>query len=217
MPRLSSMKSIAINISSARGSVGGLLHPANTSRAAAILLSDAQGGIEGPSAVYEELATRLQSAGVISLRLDYRVAGDLEECVYDVLRAIAALRNQGVERVSLVGWGFGGLVALTAGAVGESVTGVATLAGEGDALDLVSELAPRRLLLIHGASDQVIPASASRALYATAAQPKELIVYPEADHTFADQRAELLDKLTLWNRRLLLTPYTSRPHAHAAS
>ncbi|MEO7003260.1 MAG: dienelactone hydrolase family protein, partial [Ktedonobacterales bacterium] len=120
-------------------------------------------------------------------------------------------------RISLVGWGFGGLVALTAGAVGENVTGVATLAGTGNALDLVSELAPRRLLLIHGASDQMIAASASRALYATAAQPKELVIYPEADHDFANQRAELLDKLTMWNRRLLLTPYTSRAAAHAAS
>ncbi|MEO7003573.1 MAG: hypothetical protein ABI274_17460, partial [Ktedonobacterales bacterium] len=104
MPRLSSTKSIAINISSARGPVGGLLHPANTSRVAAILLGDTQGGIEGPSGVYHELATRLQGAGVVSLQLVYRVAGDLEECVYDVLRAIAALCNQGVERISLVGW-----------------------------------------------------------------------------------------------------------------
>lgn len=217
MPRSGSLKSIAIDISSARGPVRGVLHPANTSRAALVLVGDETGGLEGPASIYEELATRLQSGGAASLRLDYRAPRDLEECVYDTLRAIAALQGQGVERVSIAGWGFGGVVAITAGAASNLVTGVAALASEGYATDMVADLAPKRLLLIHGGDDRVIPASSSRVLYARAAQPKELVVYPEATHDFTAHRDELLDKLVTWNRRLLLTPYSSRMRTSAVS
>jgi dipeptidyl aminopeptidase/acylaminoacyl peptidase len=59
-------------------------------------------------------------------------------------------------------------------------------------LDVVGQIAPRPLLLIHGTADQIIPVEHSRRLYAAAGTPKELWVFEGATHCggyFADRPA----------------------------
>ncbi|MET0341938.1 MAG: alpha/beta fold hydrolase [Polyangiales bacterium] len=51
-----------------------------------------------------------------------------------------------------------------------------------DAHRAVRAYAPRPLLLLHGARDEVVPIARVEALFADAAQPKELVVLAQGDH-----------------------------------
>lgn len=193
-----------VEISTSRGAVRGVMHPADDARGAVVMVGGAGGGIYGPAGVYEELAGRLQADGVVALRLHYREPNDLDECVYDTVAAAGALGGRGVERVGLVGWSFGGAVVITAGAASDAVVGVATVASQTYGAGAVGELAPKSLLLLHGTDDGVLPYHLSRHLYDRAGEPKELVLYPDDDHGINHHRSEMLEKLYVWARGLLL-------------
>lgn len=181
-----------------------MLHASEGSRGAAVLVSGAGGGIEGPSGVYEDLAERLRLDGFTTLRLDYRKPNDLAECTSDVLAALDTPGLLGAGRVVLVGWSFGGAVVIGAGAASERVVGVATVATQTYGTGSVGELSPAKsLLLIHGTADRTLPADLSRYLYREAGEPKELILYPGDGHGIRHHRTEMLDELHGWCRRLL--------------
>jgi dienelactone hydrolase len=193
-----------VEVSTPRGKVHGVFYPADGARGAVVMVGGAGGGIHGPSGTYEELATLLQGEGATALRLEYRAPNYLDECVYDVLVAIAALGDRGVDRVVLVGWSFGGAVVISAGAESETVVGVATVASQTYGAGAVRELSPEKnLLLMHGTTDQVLPDRLSRDLYARAGEPKELVLYPGDGHGIERHRAEMLEKLREWSLDLL--------------
>ncbi len=194
----------AIEISTSEGTVRGVLHPAENARSALVMVGGAGGDIHGPAGIYEELATRLQTGGVAVLRLEYRKPNYLEDCIYDVLAAIAALDQQGINRAALLGWSFGGAVVISAGAVSDAVVGVATVASQTHGAGAVGKLSPKSLLLIHGTADEVLPYYLSENLYARAGKPKDLILYPEDGHGIGRHRSEMLEKLYSWTRDLLL-------------
>ncbi len=58
---------------------------------------------------------------------------------------------------------------------------------QADPLRVVGQLAPRAVLLIHGARDPYVPMDSIRALYRAARPPKALWVVPEAGHREAAQ------------------------------
>lgn len=49
-------------------------------------------------------------------------------------------------------------------------------------IDAIGALAPRPILLMHGDQDRVIPVEHAHRLYAAAAEPKQLRIFPGADH-----------------------------------
>ena len=168
------------------------------------MVGGAGGGIHGPSGIYEELATNLRRDGVAALRLDYRASNYLDECVYDVLAALAALGGRGLDLAVLVGWSFGGAVVISASAESDAVVGVATVASQTYGAGAVGELSPTKsLLLLHGTADQVLPARLSRDLYTRAGEPKELVLYPGDGHGIERHRTEMLEKLHEWSLNLL--------------
>lgn len=67
------------------------------------------------------------------------------------------------------------------------------------AIDVVDDVSPIPLLLIHGENDVVVPASHSERLYAAAKEPKDLWLIPEGQHIDAIHReavrARFLDYL----------------------
>jgi fermentation-respiration switch protein FrsA (DUF1100 family) len=143
------------------------------------------------------------------LQLEHCAEG-FDERLARLLSLLAALRRQGVERVALIGWHSGASLAIAAGSVSESVTGVAALAPDVSAADVVADLAPRRLLLLHGSVDTVTPVAGSRMLYARAGDPRELVIFPGELHDFSVFHDEALEKLTIWARTLLRCPF--KPH-----
>jgi len=114
----------------------------------------------------------------------------------DELRAW--LLEQGVRRVALVGHSFGAAVVINAGAQHPAVTAVVTLSAQTFGTRLVSKLAPRPLLLVHGADDDRLPPSCSEYLYARAGDPRELVILREARHSLRQRRDVLYPLLLGW-------------------
>ncbi len=59
-------------------------------------------------------------------------------------------------------------------------------------VEAISRIAPRPVLLLHGDQDRIIPVSHGYQMYAAAGDPKELVIFPGADHCggyFADRPA----------------------------
>ena len=173
-----------IAIPTARGPVPGRLHPVEGARGAVVMVGGSRGGTRGPAGVDAPLANRLRAAGIAALRLEYRQPNRLAACVADVVEAVAHLERQGMGRVVLIGWSFGGAVAISAGAASDTVVGVATVASQTYGTEAVGRLAPKALLLLHGTADRTLSDRCSRTLYARAHPPKELLLYPGGDNGF---------------------------------
>jgi dienelactone hydrolase len=169
-----------------------------------VMVGGAEGGVLGPSGIYEDLAERMHEQSLAALRLQYRRPNFLAECVQDTLAGVDLLVEHGITRVVLVGWSFGGAVVITAGAGSQPVVGVATVASQLYGTELVSQLAPRRLLFIHGTADPVLSDRCSRQLYAQARPPKALVLFEHDDHGIERHRAQLLRTLDEWCTATLL-------------
>jgi dienelactone hydrolase len=193
-----------VEIYTPEGVITGLLHKAEGARGAMVMAGDAGGGLEGPAGLYGPLAEQLQKAGIMALRIDYREPNDLRESIYDVLAGIEAVRQQGAERVALLGWSFGGAVVITAGVASDLVVGVATIACQNFGAEMAPDLSPKSLLILHGTGDLEMPDQYSRDMYARAREPKELVLYSGGDHDLARHTRLALDRLYAWSKSLLL-------------
>lgn len=158
---------------SGSSAVPGYLHEAATGapvRGGALLLSGAGGGVLGPGHVYPPLASRLAAAGVHALRLDYRHPARLEPCLDDAHAAVEFLAARGAERVVVVGWSFGGAVALQAAERWPAVAGAATVASQTAGMGPVEDIprSGKKLLLLHGTGDTCLSDRCSRMIHAAA-------------------------------------------------
>jgi fermentation-respiration switch protein FrsA (DUF1100 family) len=182
-------------------------HEAAAGDAAVVWVGGAAGGFEGPArGLYPRLAGQLVGDGIASLRLDYRHPNFIETCVLDTLMGTVYLSTRGRLRVALVGHSFGGAVAITAGALSDAVAAVAALSSQTYGTELVSELTPRSLLLIHGEADEVLPDACARDIFARAEEPRTLLVYPDCGHGLDECRDRVDHDLTVWLRRVLAPP-----------
>jgi alpha/beta superfamily hydrolase len=197
-------------ITTPRGVVRGTYHPVEGALSAVLMVGGALGGVAGPSRAYPALAERLVEAEIAALRLDYRVPANMNECVYDLDAGLEDLRAMGFARFALIGWSFGGAVVISSGVAHADVVGVATLASQTAGTAAVSRLAPRSLLLLHGAADRDLPDACSRYLYQEAGEPKRLALYQGDNHQFSHSYAEVVQALFEWAVGLL-TP-NGDPH-----
>jgi alpha/beta superfamily hydrolase len=180
------------------GDMEGIYHPAE-GNGGIIWLSGALGGFDGPSfGIYTILSHELVDERISSLRLNYRLPGDFDECVLDVLIAVNFLNKQGVTSVALVGHSFGGAVGIQAGTMSQHVKAVVGLSSQTYGARQVDELSPRPLLLIHGSRDRNLPAICSQHIYDWAREPKELVIYQGSGHFLRECREELHALLKDW-------------------
>ena len=182
-----------------RGDLPGQFSVCEGGTGAALLISGASGGLDGPAdGIYGRLAEALRRRNVSTLRLHYRQPGEFEECVLDALGALSFLKGIGAERVVLVGHSFGGAVAIRAALLAPIVSAVAAMSSQLHGAQDVADLSPRPLLLVHGMDDQVLEATASETIYAWAQEPKRLVLYAGAGHSLVQCQAELYDLLSEW-------------------
>ena len=185
-------------LSTSRGDIHCILHPAG-GEAAVIWVCGALGGLDGPSfGIFKELSEELFAEGISSLRLDYRVAGYVPECVLDVLMGIHFLTQKGAKYIALVGHSFGGAVVIQAGVASPQVTTVVGLSSQTYGAHPVDRLSPRPLLLVHGERDQNLSVDCSRLIYQWAGEPKELVIYKDNGHFLRECHDELHDLLKNW-------------------
>ena len=149
--------------------------------------------------MYRDLAEELKS-DITSVRVDYRLPNNLQECVMDTLVGVSFLTGTGHTEIALVGHSFGGAVVITATPYSEDVKAVAALSSQTFGARGVDRVSPRPLLLAHGASDTRLPPYCSEQIYSWAKRPKELILYPGAEHGLMECGPELRSMLSDWLR-----------------
>ena len=158
----------------------------------------ARGGFAGPAGgLYRDLAEDLKD-NITSVRIDYRMPNNLQECVMDALVGVSFLTGTGHTEIALVGHSFGGAVVITAAPYSDDVKAVAALSSQTFGARGADRVSPRPLLLAHGESDTRLPSYCSEQIYSWAEQPKELILYPGAEHGLMECADEIRETLSDW-------------------
>ena len=191
-----------------RGDIRAILHhdppegggqAGKTSRAI-VWVWGARGGFAGPAGgVYRDLAEELKGE-ITSLRLDYRQPNVLHECVMDALAGVSFLTGTGHSEIALVGHSFGGAVVISAAPFSESVKAVSALSSQTYGAQGAARVSPRPLFLAHGGADSRLPPRCSEQIYEWAREPKELVIYPDAEHGLSECQDELRAALRDWLR-----------------
>ena len=182
-----------------RGDFNAILHRAPDADQAVIWVCGARGGFGGPGpGTYARMAQQFAGEGITSLRLDYRAPNDVFECALDLLAGVAYLKNTGHQPVVVVGHSFGGAVVIAAGANSSHVKGVVALSSQTYGAGMAGQVAPRRLLVVHGKSDTRLSYTCGQQIYDWAKDPKELVLYEGAEHRLEECRDDLESLLGRW-------------------
>ena len=182
-----------------RGDFDAILHRAAGAEQAVIWVCGARGGFGGPGpGTYVRMAQRFAEDGITSLRMDYRSPGDVFECTLDLLAGVSYLKGAGHQPVVVVGHSFGGAVVIAAGANSSHIKGVVALSPQTYGAGMAGQVAPRKLLVVHGKADTRLAFSCGQQIYNMAKEPKELVLYEGAEHRLEECRDELEDLLGRW-------------------
>jgi uncharacterized protein len=167
------------------------------------------GGTMHNKVVYRA-AKAMQSLGLPTLRFNFRGTG-LSEGEHDegrgeqddVRAALDCLEQRFARPMLVVGFSFGAHVALRTCCGDPRVPGFAALglpvAAEGRhyRYSFLASCTMQKLF-ISGGSDEYGPEPELRAIIATAAEPKTLVIVPEADHFFAGKLDQMQQALREW-------------------
>ena len=182
-----------------RGDFSAIFHRAPDADQAVIWVCGARGGFGGPGpGTYARMAERFTGEGITSLRLDYRNANDVFECALDLLAGVAFLKGIGHQPVVVVGHSFGGAVVIAAGANSAHIKGVVALSPQTYGAGMAGQVAPRKLLVVHGKADTRLAFSCGQQIYDMANEPKELVLYEGAEHRLEECRDDLEELLGRW-------------------
>ena len=192
-----------------RGSFNAILHRAPDTDRAVIWVCGASGGFGGPGpGTYARMSERFVGEGITSLRLDYRLPNDVFECAMDLLAGVAYLKSADHKPVVVVGHSFGGAVVIAAGANSEHIKGVVALSPQTYGAGMAGQVAPRKLLVVHGKADTRLSFSCGQQIYDMAQEPKELVLYKGAEHRLEECRDDLEELLGKWIPETLATEIT---------
>jgi len=187
-----------VTIVTTRGPIPVVLHAAPEKGRAALCVSGAIGGFDGPAMLYPRLGLTMPRENITVARLDYRAPNEFGECLVDAMAALTFLGGIGHQRVALIGHSFGGAVAINAGTLSPLVTTVVALSSQLAGAHVAGELAPKPLLLIHGDADTILPHESSQALYDRAGEPKILKILPGVGHRLSEAADEVFDLVRDW-------------------
>tara|TARA_B110000116_G_C16498474_1_gene430173 strand:- start:197 stop:667 length:471 start_codon:yes stop_codon:yes gene_type:complete len=151
------------------------------------------------------MAEKFVGEGITSLRLDYRQPNDVFECAMDLLAGVAYLKSADHKPVVVVGHSFGGAVVIAAGANSAHIKGVVALSPQTYGAGMAGQVAPRRLLVVHGKADTRLAFSCGQQIYDMAREPKELVLYEGAEHRLEECRDDLEELLGKWIPETLAT------------
>jgi len=187
-----------VTIVTTRGPIPVMLHAAPEKGRAALCVSGAIGGYDGPAMLYPRLGLAMPREQISVARLNYRAPNEFGECLVDALAALTFLGGIGHERIALLGHSFGGAVAINAGTLSPLVATVIALSSQLAGAHVVGELAPKPLLLIHGDADTILSHESSQALYDRAGEPKTLKILPGVGHRLSEAADEVFDLVRDW-------------------
>jgi alpha/beta superfamily hydrolase len=187
-----------LELRTTRGAIPVILHAAENATHTVLCISGAIGGFDGPAMLYARLGLEFPAAGFAVARMNYRQPNEFDECLLDTLATLTFLKGTGHQRAALIGHSFGGAVAINAGTLSPLVNTVIAVASQLAGAQVVGELAPKPLLLIHGTADTRLPDEFSRLLYARAGEPKTLKLLEGADHRLTGRGDEVFGIVEQW-------------------
>jgi pimeloyl-ACP methyl ester carboxylesterase len=189
---------IRLTFRTTRGDFDGIARIRPGMRRGVIMLGSTRGGFSGPCAVFPELANSLFDNGIASLRIDYRLPGDCAQCAIDALLGTQYLDDEGVRDVVLVGWSFGGAVAIAAGSIARSVRAVAAMSPVEVPGCCARYLQSKPVLILHGENDSFFSHDASRRICSNSGQRSRIVLYPGAGHSLSEARSQALETTRRW-------------------
>ena len=178
-----------------------LWHGPPDAEAVVVAGGGAMGGLLGPAdGLYHDLGVELAADGIGTLRVGYRMPGELALCTMDLAAALQLAERNGAVRAVTMGHSFGGAVAVRVGAaMPEIVTGVVGLATQSAGCEVAGGLAGRPLLLVHGDADELLPPDCSL-IVRELAGAGEVVVVPGAGHLLREAGDLLRERLPEWIR-----------------
>ncbi|HEX4979792.1 MAG TPA: alpha/beta hydrolase [Acidimicrobiales bacterium] len=193
---------------------GGLLtllwHGDRTEDRYVLMGAGAMGGLLGPAdGLYHDLGVTLAEQGIGAVRVGYRQPNELEACVLDMAVAGDLASRAGGERFVTMGHSFGGAVAVGCGvALPSHVVGVVTLSTQSAGCEQAGRLAGKKLLLVHGDRDELLPVMCSEVVNELAGGHGEIVVLPGAGHLLnqGDTGEVLRRRLLEWIPGVLESP-----------
>ena len=167
--------------------------------AALVACGGAMGGVLGPGhGLYHLLGERWAGRGVPVLRVGYREPNHLDRCAHDVACAVELARDEGAERVVVLGHSFGGAVVIrTAVLMTATVAGVVTFATQSAGCEVAAGLGGRPLLLFHGERDELLPPASSE-MVRSLAGAGDVVLLPGDGHLLAKSHDVLVERLDEW-------------------
>ncbi len=189
---------VGLRLETTRGVIAAIMHPVEGGTGALLCVGGAMGGLDGPARkLYRRLAPAFGAAGVTTVRLDYRVPNNFEECLLDVMAGCSFLKGIGATAVVLMGHSFGAAVVIKAGELAPIVCAVVSLSPQLSGTRQVEQLG-KPLLLVHGAADTILSHEASEDIYGRALDPKRLVLLEETGHGLDFPGTALDDLLLEW-------------------
>jgi alpha/beta superfamily hydrolase len=184
-----------------RGLLTVLWHGPPDAEAVLVACGGAMGGLLGPAdGLYQDLGVELAAAGIGTLRVGYRMPGEMALCTMDVAAAVQLAERNGAVRAVTMGHSFGGAVAVRVGAaLPEIVTGVVGLATQSAGCEVAHGLAGRPLLLVHGDADELLPPDCSLIVRELAGDG-EVVIVPGGGHLLGEAGDLLRERLPEWVR-----------------
>lgn len=169
-----------------------------------LMCGGAMGGMLGPAnGLYHDLGVSFAAEGIQTLRVGYRQANQLDECVLDLAAAADLAVRAGAKRFVSVGHSFGGAVAVgVALALPAYVVGVVGLATQSAGCENAGALGGRPLLLLHGDRDEILPPMCSEVVAALAGSG-EVVLLAGAGHLLTQAADEVRYRLSTWIPKVL--------------
>jgi alpha/beta superfamily hydrolase len=161
------------------------------------------GGTMHTKVVYQS-AKALARIGCAVLRFNFRGVGRSEGVFGNAVgeaedyEAGLALMSQRYPRTPVwaAGMSFGAFVALSVGARNPSVSALIAIAPPLSRYDFEAvRVSTKPKFFVQGERDEICPLKAMREFYASAAEPKELVVIDAADHLFDGKAGDVGDAL----------------------
>ena len=120
------------------------------------------------------------------------------QTLLDQVKLLEKIPSLSGSRFSIVGHSFGGAVVIAAGANSSHIKGVVALSPQTYGAGMAPQLAPRRLLVVHGKADTRLTFACGQQIYDMAKEPKELVLYEGAEHRLEECRDDLEELLGNW-------------------
>ena len=170
-----------------------------------LFVSGVDGGfVEPVDGIYDRLATEFSKKGVTSIFVEYRDPGNLEPSVEDALSAYDELKRQGVKRLYVIGWSFGGAVIINTAVQIPEALGIIGFAAQ----SLDTEAAARfrtdqTVLLFHSQADENVPYYAAGQILDTlpAGVHSQLVSFENGDHLLEVMADRIDPKVRDWIMR----------------